>query len=174
MPEAFCEFETVRKKGLLNLWDLWEKKLYEVCKQPNRGNLTYHAPPCGGGVGGGATVLWVRNCALKGSVKSVRSVRDKTPQREIKIPTHYVSSPIGVTSHTTPISIRRGAGGEATIYSYRWKRYNSDDTLMFLRKERLFGKLFYPNFRIKSLVFYHKEEILKHVFLSLLSSKITT
>ena len=27
MPEAFCEIETVRKKGLSNLWDLWEKKL---------------------------------------------------------------------------------------------------------------------------------------------------
>ena len=27
MPEAFCEFETVRKKVLLNLWVLWEKKL---------------------------------------------------------------------------------------------------------------------------------------------------
>ena len=26
MPEAFCEFETVRKEGLLNLWVLWEKK----------------------------------------------------------------------------------------------------------------------------------------------------
>ena len=89
------------------------KNLYKVCKQPNRGNLTYHAPPCGGGVGGGATVLWVRNSALKGSVKSVRSVRDKAPQREIKIPTHYVSSPIGVTSHTTPLAIRRGVGGEA-------------------------------------------------------------
>ena len=25
MPEAFCEFETVRKKGLSNLWVLWEK-----------------------------------------------------------------------------------------------------------------------------------------------------
>ena len=27
MPEAFCEFETVRKKVLLSLWVLWEKKL---------------------------------------------------------------------------------------------------------------------------------------------------
>ena len=154
MPEAFCEIETVRKKGLSNLWDLWEKylpsesrncsfshrvhrwtehtkvhrdikstdftepyshlwqlrsvnsvcrrpsvgsklcakrvcqicefcerkKLYEVCKQPNRGNLTYHAPPCGGGVGGGATSSWVRNSALKGSVKSVSSVREIPPQ----------------------------------------------------------------------------------------------
>ena len=30
MPEAFCEFETVRKKVLLNLWVLWEKKLPSV------------------------------------------------------------------------------------------------------------------------------------------------
>ena len=27
MPEAFCEFETVRKNVLLNLWVLWEIKL---------------------------------------------------------------------------------------------------------------------------------------------------
>ena len=27
MPEAFCGFETVRKKVLLNLWVLWEKNL---------------------------------------------------------------------------------------------------------------------------------------------------
>jgi len=27
MPEAFCEFEIVRKKGLLDLWVLWEKNL---------------------------------------------------------------------------------------------------------------------------------------------------
>ena len=60
------------------------KNLYEVCKQPNRGNLTYHAPPCGGGVGGGATVLWVRNCAQKVPVRSVCSVREKTLQRERK------------------------------------------------------------------------------------------
>ena len=37
----------------------------------------------------------------------------KNPQREIKIPTRYVSSLIGVTSHTTPLAIRRGVGGEA-------------------------------------------------------------
>jgi len=45
-------FETVRKKFLLDLCVLWEKKLcsvrekklYEVCKRPNRGNLTYYAP----------------------------------------------------------------------------------------------------------------------------------
>ena len=30
MPEAFCGLETVRKKDLSNLWDLWEKKLPSV------------------------------------------------------------------------------------------------------------------------------------------------
>ena len=44
MPEAFCGFETVRKKILLSLWVLWEKILYEMCKQANRGNLTYYSP----------------------------------------------------------------------------------------------------------------------------------
>ena len=69
-------------KRLSELCALCERKnLYEVCKQPNRGNLTYHAPPCGGGVGGGATSSWARNCAPKGSVNSVGSVREKTHQR---------------------------------------------------------------------------------------------
>ena len=31
-----------------------------------------------------------------------------------KLPTPHTSRPIGVTSHTTPLSIRRGAGGEAS------------------------------------------------------------
>ena len=30
MPKAFCGFETVRKKGLLNLWVLWEEKISNV------------------------------------------------------------------------------------------------------------------------------------------------
>ena len=69
-------------KRLSELCALCERKnLYEVCKQPNRGNLTYHAPPCGGGVGGGATSSWARNSTQKSSVKSVSSVRDKTPLR---------------------------------------------------------------------------------------------
>ena len=50
--------------------------------------------------------------AQKGSVNSVRSVREKTF-------TKYVSSLIGVTSHTTPLSIRRGVGSEAAVISIR-------------------------------------------------------
>ena len=60
------------------------KNLYGVCEQPNRGNLTYYAPPCGGGVGGGATSSWVRNRAQKSSVKSVGSVREKNIRHERK------------------------------------------------------------------------------------------
>ena len=36
--------QTVRQKILLSLWVLWEKILYEMCKQANRGNLTYYSP----------------------------------------------------------------------------------------------------------------------------------
>ena len=38
---------------------------------------------------------------------------------ERKTFTKYVSSPIGVTSHITPLAIRRGAGGEVTVHSVR-------------------------------------------------------
>ncbi len=60
------------------------------CQQASRGNLTYYAPPCGGGVGGGATILWVRNCTQKRSVNSVCSVREKTPQRFVCVLYHTV------------------------------------------------------------------------------------
>ena len=33
--------------------------------------------PCGGGVGGGATLSWAQNSAQKGSVRSVSSVRKR-------------------------------------------------------------------------------------------------
>ena len=69
----------------------------------SRGNLAYYAPPCGGGVGGGATILWARNMCQKGSVRSVSSVREKTS-------TKYASSPVGVTSHTTPLPAGEGLG----------------------------------------------------------------
>ena len=42
-----------------------ERPHHAPCKQPNRGNLTYYAPPCGGGEGGGATILWARNVRQK-------------------------------------------------------------------------------------------------------------
>ena len=35
-----------------------EKLSHDPCQQPSRGNLTYHAPPCGGGEGGGASWGW--------------------------------------------------------------------------------------------------------------------
>ena len=38
---------------------------------------------------------------------------------ERKTFTKYVSSPIGVTSHITPLAIRRGVGGEAAVISVR-------------------------------------------------------
>ena len=43
------------KSSVKSVSSVREKNLYEVCKQPNRGNLTYYSPPYGGGAGGGAT-----------------------------------------------------------------------------------------------------------------------
>ena len=37
--------------------------------------------------------------------------------RMLSSPSPPITSPIGVTSHTTPLSIRRGAGGEASVFS---------------------------------------------------------
>ena len=41
--------------------------------------------------------------------------------RRLNNPSPPITRPIGVTSHTTPLSIRRGAGGEATVSSVREK-----------------------------------------------------
>ena len=43
------------KSSVKSVSSVREKNLYEVCKQPNRGNLTYYSPPYGGGAGGGAS-----------------------------------------------------------------------------------------------------------------------
>ena len=48
-------------------------------------------------------LLWARNVCQKGSVRSVSSVREKTS-------TKYASSPVGVTSHTTPLPAGEGLG----------------------------------------------------------------
>ena len=48
---------SVRENDILRA----RKFSHDPCQQPNRGNLTYYAPPCGGGDGGGATILWDRN-----------------------------------------------------------------------------------------------------------------
>ena len=37
--------------------------------------------------------------------------------RMFSSPSPFISRPKGVTSHTTPLSIRRGAGGEASVFS---------------------------------------------------------
>ena len=37
--------------------------------------------------------------------------------RMLSNPSPSISRPVGVTSHTTPLSIRRGAGGEASVRS---------------------------------------------------------
>ena len=56
-----------------------ERPHHAPCKQPNRGNLTYYAPPYGGGEGGGATVSSVREkyvlCEKDTLIKQTENVR---------------------------------------------------------------------------------------------------
>ena len=42
--------------------------------------------------------------------------------RRLNSPSPPITRPVGVTSHTTPLSIRRGAGGEASVNSVCWRR----------------------------------------------------
>ena len=100
MPKAFCGLETVRKIAPWTLCALWEKKLTSVrekphhapCKQPNRGISVITPLPFGGGVGGGATILWARNSTQKGSVRSVSSVREKPTQQAVYVLYHTVGA----------------------------------------------------------------------------------
>jgi len=118
MPEAFCELETVSLKPPWPPCALWEKELPSVlfvchliewvCSFSHRKtqmNRTHSIPQKASGiqisqnltaifswnalcalyVGG---VLWARNCALKTSVTSVCSVRDKPPQRISSVLSH--------------------------------------------------------------------------------------
>ena len=93
MPKAFCGFETVRKEVLLNLWVLWEKNLYEVCKQAQRGNLTYYSPlHSERGWGWGLCVLCMPKafCGLEMCAKRLSELcalceRKKYPQWEKEI-----------------------------------------------------------------------------------------
>ena len=46
-----------------------------------------------------------------------KNLRELCALCERKTSTKYASRPVGVTSHTTPLSIRRGVGGEASVFS---------------------------------------------------------
>ena len=50
-PSCEKKISSVRKKTS----SVREELFHDPRQQPNRGNLTYHAPPCGGGEGGGAS-----------------------------------------------------------------------------------------------------------------------
>ena len=54
------------------------------------------------------------------SSRMERGVITEIPLHVLRIlssPSPSISRPVGVTSHTTPLSIRRGAGGEASVIS---------------------------------------------------------
>ena len=122
MPEAFCGFETVRKWVLLNLWVLWEKEISFVregtpqrfskmfffsqknTEEQNTQSFTETlSQPISQSVT--ANLSWKASvnsvcrrrsvnskCAQKCSVNSVRSVRDKTPQRFACISSHQAGA----------------------------------------------------------------------------------
>ena len=49
-----------------------------------------------------------------------RGVITEIPLLDLRMfssPSPFISRPVGVTSHTTPLSIRRGVGGEASVLS---------------------------------------------------------
>ena len=69
-----------------------EKTPQISCQQPNRGISVITPLPFWGGVGGGATILWARNVRQKGSVKSVKSVRDNTSLRVACVSSHRVGA----------------------------------------------------------------------------------
>ena len=69
-----------------------EKTPQTSCQQPNRGISVITPLPFGGGVGGGATILWARNSTQKGSVRSVSSVREKPTQQAVYVLYHTVGA----------------------------------------------------------------------------------
>ena len=95
------------KNALLNLWVLWEKKLDDMCKQPNRGNLTYYSPlHSERGWGWGLCVLcmpeafcgietvrkWVLLNLWALWEKEMSFLRDKTPQRVVCVLYHTLGA----------------------------------------------------------------------------------
>ena len=114
MPEAFCGLETVRLKPPWPPCALWEKNISSIKEKPphcesqaffshrfTQKNRTHSIPQKASGIqisqnltaifswnalcalyAGG--VLWARNCALKTSVTSVCSVREKHIQHKRK------------------------------------------------------------------------------------------
>ena len=72
------------------------------------------------------------------------------------------SRPIGVTSHTTPLSIRRGVGGEAAVSSVREKYvlYERETLIKQRGNVRIFQSLCPPLF--EDTLFLNEEEALQH------------
>ena len=83
--------------------------------------VTSHTTPLSirRGAGGEASVNSVCRRRSVGSKLCAKMLSELCVLCERKTFTKYVSSPIGVTSHITPLAIRRGAGGEATVSSVR-------------------------------------------------------
>ena len=112
------------KSSVKSVWSVREKNVlrerktsYASHKQANRGNLTYYSPlQSERGWGWGLCELCMPK-AFCGLEMCAKNLRELCALCERKNSMTCASSPIGVTSHTTPLSIRRGAGGEASVFS---------------------------------------------------------
>ena len=125
MPKAFCGLETVRQKAQWTLCALWEKNLPSESRNCTFSHRKHRR---------------TEHTKVHRDIKSTdftepysqQKASPPTPLRMergviTEIPLHVlqmfsslspsISRPKGVTSHTTPLSIRRGAGGEASVRS---------------------------------------------------------
>ena len=73
--------------------------------------VTSHTTPLPAGEGLGEGPL---SCVLEMCAKNLRELCEFCERKNSMI---CASSPIGVTSHITPLSNRRGVGGEASVFS---------------------------------------------------------
>ena len=131
MPEAFCGFETVRKKILLNLWVLWEKKLPKNRVSRPVG-VTSHTTPLPAGEGSGEGPLSYE----------LETVRKKVLLNlwvlwEKNLSKNRVSGPVGVTSHITPLPAGEGLGEGPLSYEFETVRKNAPWTLCALWEIKL-------------------------------------
>ena len=107
-------------KMLSELCVLCERKTFTKYVSSPIG-VTSHTTPLAirRGAGGEAAVNSVCRRPSVGLKLCAKKLRELCVLCERKTFTKYVSSPIGVTSHITPLAIRRGAGGEASVISVR-------------------------------------------------------
>ena len=125
MPKAFCGLEMCAK-NLRELCALCERKNlpsksrnYSFSNRKTQKNRT-HSIPQRHQVNRFHRTLQPTEASPPAPLRMERGVITEIPLYVIhafSVSSPFLSRPIGVTSHTTPLSIRRGVGGEASVFS---------------------------------------------------------